>query len=227
MSNRFERLQKELIACRQCERLVAWREEVGRVKRAAYRDQTYWARPVPSFGDPAARLLVLGLAPAAHGGNRTGRVFTGDGDPQWLFRALHKAGFASQPYSRDPGDALRLHDCVVTNAVRCVPPGNRPDRTELAVCGEAFFDRELRTLGRLQVVVAMGKLAFDAYLAAAARLGHARKPRPKFGHLAIVDEGLPHTLIGTYHPSRQNTNTGVLTEPMFDAVFAEARRRLA
>ena len=226
MSEPFARLQKELIGCRRCERLVAWREQVGREKKAAWRDQTYWARPVPSFGDPAARLLVLGLAPAAHGGNRTGRVFTGDGDPQWLFRALHKAGFASQPFSRDPTDALRLTDCVVTNAVRCVPPGNRPDREEFVACGEAFLDRELRTLGRLQVVVAMGKLAFDAYLAAAARLGHPRRPRPKFGHLAIVDDGLPHTLIGTYHPSRQNTNTGVLTEPMFGAVFDEARRRL-
>ncbi|WP_373045923.1 uracil-DNA glycosylase [Vulgatibacter sp.] len=227
MSKAFESLQKELVACGRCDRLVAWREQVGAEKRAAFRHETYWARPVPSFGDPAARLLVLGLAPAAHGANRTGRVFTGDGDPQWLFRALHRAGFASQPFSRDPRDGLRLHDCVVTNAVHCVPPGNRPSATELAICGRSFLDRELAALPHLQVVVALGRLAFDAYLAAAARLGHQPKPRPRFGHLAAVEEGLPHVLLASYHPSRQNTNTGLLTEPMFDRVFTEVRRRLA
>lgn len=222
----LQRLQDEMVACRACPRLVAWREEVARTRKRAYTGWDYWGRPLPSFGDPAARLLVLGLAPAAHGGNRTGRVFTGDESGNWLFRALHRAGFASQPTSTHVGDGLVLRDALVTASVRCAPPANKPSPEETAACA-AFLDRELALLPSLRVVVALGGIAWGAYLGAAARAGSAvPRPRPAFGHLAVVENSLPHVLVGSYHPSQQNTFTGRLTEPMLDAVFAEVRRRL-
>lgn len=225
MGKPFEELQREVVDCRRCPRLVAWREQVAEEKKRAYRDWNYWGRPVPSFGDPAARLVVLGLAPAAHGANRTGRMFTGDSSGVWLYRALWKAGFANQAECERADDGLELRDCVLTAAARCAPPDNKPTREEFAACS-GWLDRELALLGRAQVVVALGQLAWDAYLGYASRAGSVVRPKPQFGHLALVGEGLPHVLLGSYHPSRQNTNTGKLTEPMLDAVFAEARRLL-
>jgi uracil-DNA glycosylase family 4 len=221
----FRELVEDVIVCRRCPRLVAWREEAGRHPRAAFRDWTYWARPVPGFGDPAAWLWVVGLAPAAHGGNRTGRVFTGDRSGDWLFGALHRAGLANQPTSDSRDDGLRLTGVWVGATLRCAPPGNRPLPSELENCRE-YLVRERRLLSSLSVIVALGKLAFDQVL----RLyrsegGELGRPLPAFGHLARV--GLSSwgaTLVGSYHPSQQNTFTGKLTRPMFDAVFRTAMR---
>ncbi len=220
------RLNEEIIACRACPRLVAWREEVARVKRAAYRAWDYWGRPVPGFGDPAARLLLIGLAPGAHGSNRTGRQFTGDASGDWLMRALHRAGFANQPTTRARDDGLRLHDAYITACVRCAPPGNRPTPQEIANC-RPFLQRELALLPQVRVVVALGQIALDGYLATLRAQGHAL-PSVRFGHGVHLElpNGLPH-LIASYHPSRQNTQTGRLTEEMLDAVFAQARSWLA
>jgi uracil-DNA glycosylase family 4 len=220
----LELLQTEIISCRACPRLTAWREQAAREKRAAFRDEDYWGRPVPGFGDAAARLLVCGLAPAAHGGNRTGRVFTGDRSGDWLFAALHRAGFASQPNSVRRGDGLSLSDCYVDACVRCAPPANRPTPVERDAC-RPFLVRELRLLDRLRCVVCLGGFAWDGVLRALGDLGHAPRPRPRFGHGAEAAAG-PYTLLGCYHPSQQNTFTGRLTQPMLDAVFARARRLL-
>jgi uracil-DNA glycosylase len=210
-------LQAEIVNCRRCPRLVAWREEAARTKRAAFRDEDYWGRPVPGFGDPAARVLVIGLAPAAHGGNRTGRVFTGDRTGDFLFGALHRAGFANQPTSRHRGDGLRLCGCYISAAVRCAPPANKPLPAERDNC-LPYAARELEVLTNVRVIVCLGSYAWDA----AARLLSLR-PKPKFGHGAEYDpEGGP-TLLGSYHPSQQNTFTGVLTEEMMDSVFMRAR----
>lgn len=226
MSRAFTILQRDITRCRACPRLVEWREEVASTRRKAYADETYWGRPVPSFGDDNARLLVWGLAPAAHGANRTGRMFTGDESGRWLFRALHKAGFASQASSLSADDGMRLTDCLITASARCAPPANKLLPEELQNCS-AFVDREIPLLKNLRVVVALGKVGWDAYLQWVARSGHAvPRPRPKFGHLAEVSAGLPHVLLGSYHPSQQNTFTGKLTEPMLDAVFARARKVL-
>ena len=211
------RVEAEVVACRACPRLVAWREQVAREKRASFRDQDYWGRPVPGFGDPAARLLVVGLAPAAHGGNRTGRVFTGDRSGDWVYRALWRAGFANQPTSEHAGDGLRLTGAWVAAAVRCAPPANRPTPAERDEC-LPYLGRELALLPDVVVLVALGKFAHDAVCIL---LG--LRPRPRFAHLA--EHRLPdgRTLLCSYHPSQQNTFTGTLTEPAFDAVFSRAR----
>jgi uracil-DNA glycosylase len=218
----LRRVRDEVVACQMCPRLVAWREEAAADPPARFRGQRYWARPVPGFGDPAACLLVIGLAPAAHGGNRTGRVFTGDRSGDWLYRALHRAGFASQPTSVDRDDDLALAGCYVTVAARCAPPDNRLAPAELAAC-LPYLVRELRLLTRVRVVVALGAVGWAAALRALAALGEpCPAPRPRFGHAAAAPVGR-YTLLGSYHPSQQNTFTGRLTEPMLDAVFARAR----
>ncbi len=223
-------LQAEVTACRACPRLVAWREQVAVEKRASFRDEDYWGAPVPAFGDPAARLLVVGLAPAAHGANRTGRMFTGDRSGDWLFRALHRAGFANQPTSTGRDDGLELHDAWITAAVRCAPPGNRPTPDERTSCAN-WLAREIALLPTLRVVVALGGFGWDAFLKVLEEMGwEVPRPKPKFGHLARVEiagEGRRLSLVGSYHPSQQNTFTGRLTEEMFDAVWSEAAALLA
>ncbi len=201
---------------------MAWREEVARVKRAAFADQEYWGRPLPGFGDPSASVLVLGLAPAAHGGNRTGRIFTGDRSGDWLFAALWRAGFANQPQSVSRDDGLTLRDCFVTASVRCAPPANRPLPAERDNC-LPYLSGELELLSRVRVIVCLGGFGWDAALRVLAAGGAALpRPRPRFGHGAEVAVG-EYVLLGCYHVSQQNTFTGKLTEPMLDAVFARAR----
>jgi uracil-DNA glycosylase family 4 len=218
----LEQLSQRIAQCRACPRLVDWRERVARERRAAFRDQPYWGRPVPGFGDPGARLLVLGLAPAAHGGNRTGRVFTGDRSGDWLFAALHRAGFASQPTSDHRDDGLSLRDCYITAAVRCAPPGNKPTPEERGNCAH-FLVEEVALLARTRVVLCLGAFAWDAALRTLPDGGaaHAGK-RPRFAHLAEGDVGR-YRLLGCYHPSQQNTFTGRLTVPMLDEVLQRAR----
>jgi uracil-DNA glycosylase len=218
-------LAAQIADCRRCPRLVDWREQVARERRAAFAEQDYWGRPVPGFGDPAARVLLLGLAPAAHGANRTGRMFTGDRSGDFLFAALWRTGFANQPSSRASNDGLQLSDAWITAAVRCAPPANRPAPSERDNC-LPWSVRELELLSNVRVVVCLGAFAWDAAL----RLRQAlvvpaalpRRPRPRFGHGAELP-GSPYTLIGCYHPSQQNTFTGRLTEPMIDAVLQRAR----
>jgi uracil-DNA glycosylase len=215
-------LEARVVECRRCPRLVAWRERVARERRAAYADWSYWGRPVPGFGDPAARIMVLGLAPAAHGGNRTGRVFTGDRSGDFLFASMWRCGLASQPVSRHRDDGLRLHDCWVAAAVRCPPPGNRPTPAERDHC-LPYAAAELELLDRVRVIVCLGAFAWDAGLRVRAQLGRpAPRPRPRFGHAAeLPDERW--SLLGCFHPSQQNTFTGKLTPDMTDAVFRRAR----
>lgn len=228
----YRQFDKALIECRACPRLVKWREKVAREKRASFDDETYWGAPVPGFGDPKAWLLVLGLAPAAHGGNRTGRIFTGDRSGDWLFAAMHRAGFGNQPTSVSKGDGLKLIGARVTAAVHCAPPDNAPDPLEKQNCSN-WLDAEFRLLGRhLQVVLALGGFAWGAAINAAHHAGYQTlRPKPKFGHGANVTlEPRPGVksnglmLVGSYHPSQQNTFTGRLTEPMLDEVFALAKR---
>ena len=210
-------LTAEVVGCRACPRLVAWRELVAQEKRASFRDEVYWGRPVPGFGDPAASLLVVGLAPAAHGGNRTGRVFTGDRSGDWVYRALWRAGFANQPTSVALDDGLRLTGAWVAAVVRCAPPANKPTPEERDRC-VPYLVRELGLLTGVRVIVALGQFAYDALC----RL-FAVRPRPRFGHGVEVPLPSGVTLVCSYHPSQQNTFTGTLTEPAFDAVFARAR----
>lgn len=210
-------LTADVVRCRACPRLVAWREEVARHRRAAFSDQEYWGRPIPGFGDPAARLVVVGLAPAAHGGNRTGRIFTGDRSGDWLFAALWRAGFANQPTSVSIDDGLRLRNLYVLAAVRCAPPANKPTPDERRRCAP-FMRRELELLEDARVLVALGNFAFQALAAE-----YDLRPRPRFGHGTEVQLPDGRHLIGSYHPSQQNTFTGTLTEEMFDAVFDRAR----
>ena len=218
----LEALADEIAGCRACPRLVAWREQVAREKRAAFRDDDYWGRPVPGFGDPKARLLVLGLAPAAHGANRTGRVFTGDRSGDWLYAALHRAGYANQPTSVHADDGLVLDDAWVAAAVRCAPPANRPTPEERDHC-RPFLARELALLERVGVVVTLGGFAYEALWRTLGERGDALpRPRPRFGHGVEVTTPA-FTVLGCYHPSQQNTFTGRLTEGMLDAVFARAR----
>jgi len=208
--------------CFACPRLVEWRERVGREKRRSFRDEEYWARGVPGFGDPAARLLIVGLAPAAHGANRTGRVFTGDRSGDWLYAALHRAGFANQPHATHRADGLVLNDVWVTASVKCAPPDNLPTPEERENC-EPFLVREFEALERARTIVCLGGLAWDRTLRLLAARGVLiPRPRPRFGHAVVVELG-DVVLIGSYHPSQQNTFTGRLTEPMFDDVFALAR----
>ncbi len=212
-----------MVACRLCPRLVAHREEVARVKRRAYRDCEYWGRPVPGFGDPRARLLILGLAPAAHGGNRTGRIFTGDRSGDWLFRALHRAGLASQPTSTHRGDGLELRGAYISAAARCAPPDNRPTPEEMESC-RAYLEEEFRIL-RPRAILALGAIAFEASLMLLQSVGAALpRPRPRFAHGARVEiaADLP-VIVCSYHPSQQNTQTGRLTEAMLDEAVAAAR----
>jgi uracil-DNA glycosylase family 4 len=217
----LEVLQQRIIACRLCPRLVAWREQVACEKRAAFQDQEYWGRPVPGFGDPQARLLVVGLAPAAHGGNRTGRVFTGDRSGDWLFAALYRAGYANQPTSRHRDDGLTLTDSYIAACVRCAPPDNKPTPQERDAC-LPYLAEELRLLRRVQVILCLGAFAWDGVLRVARVLGHIARPKPSFGHGAEAVVG-PYMLLGSYHPSQQNTFTGRLTEKMIDAVLQRAR----
>ncbi len=216
----LDALTKKLVACRLCPRLVAWRELVAREKRAAYREEDYWGRPVPGFGDPQARVLLCGLAPAAHGGNRTGRVFTGDRSGDWLFAALHRAGLANQPTSRHRDDGLTLLDCYIAACVRCAPPANRPTPQERDTCLQ-YLEAELRLLPRLRVVACLGAFAWDGALRALAALDHQPQRRPAFGHAVEATVG-PYVLLGCYHPSQQNTFTGRLTEKMLDSVLTRA-----
>jgi uracil-DNA glycosylase family 4 len=213
----LEVVQREVVICRACPRLVAWRELVGREKRSAFRDSSYWARPVPGFGDPTARLVIVGLAPAAHGGNRTGRIFTGDRSGDWLFGALYRAGYANQATSEHVDDGLELTDAYVTACVRCAPPDNRPTPAERDMC-LPFLARELELLSRCRVIVCLGKFAYDGL---AHTVGLTR--RPAFGH--GVEAALPdgRRVVCSFHPSQQNTFTRRLTAPMFDAIFARAR----
>jgi uracil-DNA glycosylase len=211
------RVESEVVGCRACPRLVAWRELVAVEKRASFADWTYWGRGVPGFGDPEARVLVLGLAPAAHGANRTGRVFTGDRSGDWLFRAMHRAGFANQPTSVSADDGLTLTDAWVTAAVKCAPPDNKPLPDERANCSP-YVERELALLTKLEVIVCLGNFAYEA----GCRL-LAVRPRPRFGHgVEVVVSGRDVTMLCSFHPSQQNTFTGRLTEPMLDQIFTRA-----
>ena len=212
----------EIVRCRACPRLVDWRERVAREKTARFADQEYWGRPVPGFGDPAARILVVGLAPAAHGGNRTGRIFTGDRSGDFLFASMHRAGLANRPTSVSLDDGLRLRGAYVAAVNRCAPPGNRPTPVERDTC-LPFLRREIEALERLRVVVALGAFAWDGVLRALAELGHRARPRPRFGHAAEAEKVGPFAMLACFHPSQQNTFTGKLTPEMLDAVFARAK----
>ncbi|KXK02023.1 MAG: Type-5 uracil-DNA glycosylase [Nitrospirae bacterium] len=219
-------LHAEIVSCRRCPRLVAYREAVARNKRRQFQHWTYWGKPISGFGDPHARLYVLGLAPAAHGGNRTGRIFTGDRSGDWLYEALHRFGFANQASSTHVDDGLKLTDCYIAAAVRCAPPDNKPSPGEFTAC-RPYILSELLYLSRVQVVVALGKIAFDQYLRAWRERGHTvPSPAPKFGHGKAYALPGGITLIGSYHPSQQNTFTGKLTRPMFHRIFAAVRRHL-
>ena len=233
MCSQFEQdcltaVREQIISCEKCPRLRAYCARIGHEKRRAYRTETYWARPVPGFGDPRARLLVIGLAPAAHGANRTGRVFTGDGaggSGDFLMSALHRAGYANIPTSQHPTDGLKLRDLFIAAAVRCAPPDNRPTPEEIINC-LPHLEAELDALGRVRVIVALGKISFDAYLQLLRRRGVVVRPRPQFGHAAVYELSNGQALIGCYHPSRQNTNTGRLTAEMMDTVFRKVGRVL-
>ena len=221
---RIAALEKDLIDCRRCPRLVAWREEVSEEKRAAYRDWDYWAKPVPGFGDPRAQLLIVGLAPAAHGANRTGRMFTGDRSGDWLYRALHRAGFGNQPESISRTDGLEVNEAFVTSIVRCAPPDNKPLPTEKEAC-RSWLEAELDLLTQIEVAIVLGGMAYTQVL----RVLRDRRvpipsPRPRFAHGLEVDlRPTGPLLIASYHPSQQNTFTGRLTEEMFDNVFTRAK----
>ena len=221
-------LQKQVVACRRCPRLIQYCSEVAREKRRMYLDQDYWGKPVPSFGDPRAELLILGLAPAAHGGNRTGRMFTGDRSGDFLYRALYDAGFASQPISRHRGDGLKLKNCYVTAALRCAPPGNKPLPQELRNC-RPYLESELVLLKRVRAVLALGRIAFDTCLSVAAtRGGFPSRSSFQFAHGVSYElaPGLPR-LFSSYHPSQRNTQTGKLTMQMMHDVLSEITRYLA
>jgi uracil-DNA glycosylase family 4 len=212
----------EVVSCTACPRLVEWREKVAVEKRVAFADETYWGRPLPSFGDPDAHVVIVGLAPAAHGGNRTGRMFTGDRSGDWLYASLYRCGYANQPLSVSRDDGLRLNDVFIAAAVRCAPPANKPLPIERDRC-LPYLERELAVLPNARVLVALGAFAWDAMLRAVGDLGHQiPAPKPRFGHMVEVDLEA-YTFLGSYHPSQQNTFTGKLTEAMTDAVFTRAR----
>ena len=220
----LNQLNHQVTACTLCSRLVQYRETVAREKRRAYKDCDYWGKPVPGFGDPQARVIVLGLAPGAHGSNRTGRPFTGDASGRFMYPILHETGFASQPFATDRSDGLRLRDMYITAAVRCAPPENRPLPRELANCAP-YLERELQGLSNAKVIVALGKIAFDAYLNAIRRLGKLESKKGLiFHHAASYKMPDGRTLLASYHPSNQNTQTGKLTREMFVHIFKEAAR---
>ncbi len=216
-------LSDAIVACRLCPRLVEWRERVAHEKVARFQDEAYWGRPLPGFGDPEARILLLGLAPAAHGGNRTGRVFTGDASGDFLWAALHRAGLADRPASRRSDDGLTLNDTYIAAAVRCAPPANKPTIEERDTCAP-FLARELGLLTEVRVIVALGAFGWEAGVRVLAGAGHATRPKPRFGHGAEAAIG-PYALLGSYHPSQQNTFTGRLTPQMFDDVIRRAIER--
>jgi len=223
--NALARLQREIIACRKCPRLVTYRERIAREKKPRYREWTYWGKPVPGFGDPKARVLIVGLAPAAHGANRTGRMFTGDQSGDFLYRTLYRFGFANRPTARHRDDSLTLSDLYITAAVRCAPPENKPMKAELVNC-HPYLLRELELLKNVRIVVALGRIAFEACLKACQERGMSLpRPRPRFRHgkVYLLDRLI---LIASYHPSRQNTQTGRLTQKMFDAIFRKAHQLL-
>ena len=225
---RLVTVHANIVSCTRCPRLRNYCQEIARTRRRAYRDEIYWGKPVPGFGDPRARLLLVGLAPAAHGANRTGRAFTGDGvggSGDFLMSALHRAGFANIPTSHDPHDGLKLRDAFIAAAVRCAPPDNKPTPEEIANC-LPHLDDELAALPRVRVVVALGRIGFDAYLQLLKHRGLAVRRRPQFEHALAHELSNGQTLIGCYHPSRQNTNTGKLTPQMMDEVFRLARRSM-
>lgn len=221
MTRQLLQIQQQVIDCTRCERLRSYCTDIARTKKAAHRQDTYWGRPVPGFGDPQARVLVLGLAPAAHGANRTGRVFTGDGSGDFLMRAMHAAGFANITTSRQTDDGLQLRDAYILSAVRCAPPDNKPTPAEIAAC-HPHLVAEVAALRRMKVIVALGKIGFDAAWRLLASRGITMKPRPAFGHGVLIRTPGP-TVIGSFHPSRQNTNTGKLTPDMLESVFKMAR----
>lgn len=219
-------IQERVVACTLCPRLVTYLQHIATQKVRRFRHETYWARPVPSFGDPQARLLILGLAPAAHGGNRTGRSFTGDRSGEWLYGALHAYGFASQPTATHRDDGLRLHDCFIAQVLHCAPPVNKPERQEIHNC-QPYLLAELRLLTNVQVIVPLGHIAFDAYLRACQHLSIPLPvPRPRFGHGQLCRLPNGQTLLPSYHPSQQNTSTRRLTRAMLEQIFAIARRVL-
>jgi uracil-DNA glycosylase family 4 len=209
-------IEAEVVECRACPRLVAWREQVAAERRASFRTDEYWGRPLPAFGDPSARIVIVGLAPAAHGGNRTGRMFTGDRSGDWLYRALYRAGLADRAESIHRDDGLRLRDALITAAVRCAPPANKPTPEEFATC-RPYLEREFTVLDHVRVIVCLGQLAYDAV----SRLV-ALRPRPRFGHGVEVPLPDGRVIVCSFHPSQQNTFTGRLTETMLDSVFARA-----
>lgn len=221
----WDRLNGQIAACELCSRLRTYCQAIAREKRRAYQDWDYWGRPVPNFGDPRARLLIVGLAPAAHGGNRTGRVFTGDRSGDWLFRALHKVGFANQPTAVDLDDGLRLTDCAITAVCHCAPPDNKPTVDEIAAC-RPWLEQTIDGLP-VQVFLALGQVGWQGVVGAARRRGWLVGRTPKFAHGAQVPLTEGRWLLGSFHPSQQNTFTGKLTEPMFDGVFAAARKLLS
>lgn len=224
----LSKVHQDIITCSRCERLRTYCGEIARVKRAAFRNDTYWGKPVPGFGDPRARVLVLGLAPAAHGANRTGRVFTGDGrggSGDFLMTALHRHGFASLPTSHAIDDGLRLRDAFITAAVRCAPPGNRPTPQEIEVC-QSHLEAELAQLRNVRVVVALGRIAFDVWWKVMAGRGFAVKPRPAFAHGAVYKPKGGPIVMASFHPSRQNTHTGRLTPQMMSSIFSKAAKLL-
>ena len=224
MASLLQILNQEVIACRRCERLTVYRETIGREKRRAYMDWEYWAKPVPGFGDPKARVLLLGLAPGAHGSNRTGRPFTGDASGNFMYPILYKTGFASQPNAERVGDGMQLMDCYITAAVRCAPPDNKPTPEEIAACAP-YLDREFAALKNLKVVVALGRIGFEAYLNFLKRQGFAiSKKDYAFGHASEYKIPNGVTLLASYHPSNQNTATGKLTEKMFTEIFLRAKK---
>jgi uracil-DNA glycosylase family 4 len=222
----IDAIQRRVIACRRCPELVAYREEVAREKRRAYRDHDYWGKPVPAFGDPLARVVLVGLAPGAHGSNRTGRMFTGDASGEWLYRALYRAGFANQAQQVDRNDGMRLDDALITAVIRCAPPGNKPTPHERAAC-LPYLEAEFAALHGVRVIVTLGKIADDTVHRIVKTSGSYRSPRATFKHGAETLVALPGspaaTILASYHPSQQNTSTRVLTEPMLDAIFTRAR----
>lgn len=218
----FDSLNRRIVRCRKCPRLVKWCQQVAQKKRKAYADETYWGKPVPNFGSGDAKLLIVGLAPGAHGANRTGRMFTGDRSGDWLYRAMHKAGFASQPTSTDAGDGLTLIDCVITAACHCAPPDNKPTKDELVHCRQ-WFDETVDLL-EPRVFLALGGIAFRAVIDLAKNRDWYTGRLPKFSHAAHLELAAGRHLLASYHPSQQNTFTSRLTEPMLDDVFEQARK---